>query len=100
MLKPGFRREQGISIIELMVGIAVGLIVVSAAIAAFVGNLRGSSDNLRQVRLGEELNAAMAFMTNDIRRAGYWGAAKSGMANPFACQTRILHQRFVHSLFL
>ena len=84
MLTLNFPRQKGLSIIELMVGMTLGLIVVTAAIAAFLGNLRGSSDNLRQARLNEDMNAVMAYMMNDIRRAGYWGTANKDQANPFS----------------
>lgn len=70
-----------------MVGIAVGLIVVAAATAFFLTNLRGSSNNIRQTRLNEDLSAAMDLMANDIRRAGYWGSAVSGTSNPFTAPT-------------
>lgn len=83
IIRSNVYRQRGISIVELMVGITVGLLVVTAAVAAFVGNLRGSSETLKQIRLGEELNAAMAFVENDIRRAGYWGTTRKEAANPF-----------------
>ena len=70
--------RHGLSIIELLVGITVGLIVVGGAMALFVGNLGGSRQLLSETRLNQDLRAAVDLVTRDMRRAGFWGNAIQG----------------------
>jgi len=78
---------KGFSLIELMVSLAIGMIITAS-----IGNLFGklvkhNSDVLKMTRLNQDLRASMLLMTNDIRRAGYWGNADLGIGggatNPF-----------------
>jgi prepilin peptidase dependent protein B len=83
--KPAF--ATGFTLVELMVGIVVGLIVIGGAIAVFVTTLVGSTNTIREARLNQEMRVAMDFMVEDIRRAGFWSGAagidfgSSAMAN-------------------
>jgi type IV pilus assembly protein PilW len=74
LIKP---RQRGVSLIELMIGILVGMIVVGATIAIYVSTLRGGKNTLRTARLNQELRATMDVMVRDLRRAGFngWNAA-------------------------
>lgn len=56
-----------------MIAMIVGLIVVGAAITVFLITIKSSSDNLKMIRLSQEMQAAMTMMVRDIRRSGYWG---------------------------
>lgn len=67
------RAQAGLSLIELMIGIAIGAIVIAGVIQVFVSTLLGSRDLLDQARLEHELNNVLLWMSDDIRRAGYWG---------------------------
>lgn len=84
--------ERGFSLVELMVGIVVGMIVISGAIALYVNTIRGSTYSLRAMKLNQELRAVMDLMVSDIRRAGYWSGAVNGGnvatgVNPFTLRT-------------
>lgn len=79
--------QAGVTIIELLVGISVGLLVVSGAVAMYSSSIRNSNETLRASKLNQELSALMSVMVNDIRRAGYWeNAAPIGNfnENPFS----------------
>jgi len=82
-------KQAGLGLIELMISITIGLIVIAGVIQIFVSTLVGSREILDQARLESELNGIMHWMSNDIRRAGYWGADgqdadwASGARNPF-----------------
>jgi len=76
--RAGQRRQRGFSIMELMIGITVGMIVVSGALMLFVRNLNGSRLLLNETRLNQDLRAAVDLVTRDLRRAGYWGNAIQG----------------------
>ena len=70
--------QRGLSIIELLVGMAVGLIVVGGALALFVGNLNSSRQLLSETRLNQDLRAAVDLVTRDMRRAAFWGNSIHG----------------------
>ena len=66
------RRQLGFTLVELMVGLVLGLLVTSALFWIYVGNVRTTSDSVKAARLNNDLRAAMELMVSDIRRAGYW----------------------------
>jgi type IV pilus assembly protein PilW len=72
------RAQRGISIVELMVGLTVGLIVLAGAMALFVNNTVNSRHMLVEARLNQDLRAVADLITRDVRRAGYWGNAIEG----------------------
>lgn len=61
----------GFNLIELMIGLTVGLIIVTAAIGVFFNSMRGMADNTKLVRLNQDMRAMMDIMVRDIRRAGF-----------------------------
>lgn len=72
------RPGRGASIIEMMVGITVGMIVLAGALTLFVGNLTSARRLAAEMRLNEDLRAAAEIVARDLRRAGYWGNAIQG----------------------
>lgn len=79
--RPGPHRavlRHGLSIVELMVGIVVGMFVVAGALSMSAGNLDKSRRMLADVRFNQDLRAAVDLVTRDLRRSGYWGAAITG----------------------
>jgi len=80
--RPGTRRQRGISITELMIGLAVGLIVLAGTLGLFSGHLRSNNDLMRVTRLNNELRGTMDMIVRDIRRASYWGDSVSGVWYP------------------
>ena len=85
-------RALGLSLIELLVGITVGLAVTAACAGIWAGQLREERSRLAGARLTQDLHAALALMTRDLRRAGYWadagqfvaGGGAAVAANPYA----------------
>jgi type IV pilus assembly protein PilW len=72
--------ERGVLIVEMLVGVAVGTLVVAAALAAWAIQARTSSALVAQSRLTHELRTATALVANDLRRVGYWGASEVSVA--------------------
>ncbi|WP_027854017.1 PilW family protein [Marinobacterium litorale] len=66
-------RQAGMSLIELMIAIFVGLIVVAGALTVYVNTVSSSSSTLKMSMLNQELSTLMSVMAMDIRRAGYSG---------------------------
>ena len=74
------RRDQcGLSIVELMVGVAVGLLIVGGATKLIVDYLVSNKRLLVETRVNQELRAAADLVARDLRRAGYWNNATAGV---------------------
>lgn len=71
MLRPALPR--GASLVELLVGSALGLVILGGLLRLYVDTVTGSSDGLRMAHLQQQLRAAMQVMRQDLRRAGYYG---------------------------
>jgi prepilin peptidase dependent protein B len=71
-------RQRGLSIVELLVGVAVGLFLVAGAATLFVTNLGNSRQLLLEARINQDMRAAADLMARDLRRAGYWGNSLAG----------------------
>jgi len=69
---------RGLSLVELLIGSAVGLIVIGGALTLFVQNVVGSRHMLVETRLNQDMRTALDLVTRDLRRAGYWGNAIQG----------------------
>lgn len=72
------RPGRGLSLVELMIGVVVGLFVVAGALAMSAGNLERSRRLMTDVRFNQDLRTAVDLITRDLRRAGFWGAAITG----------------------
>lgn len=70
------------SIIELMVGVAVGLFVAGGAAKLFVDNLSNNRRMLVETRINQDLRAATDLIARDLRRAGYWRNAHLQTPDP------------------
>ena len=64
------RLQRGLSLVELMVGSALGLLVVAAALLAFTHHLRESRSLLLETRLMQDLRTATELVAHNLRRAG------------------------------
>jgi prepilin peptidase dependent protein B len=86
-------RSRGMSLIELLVGTAIGLVIVAAGTMIVVTNVRENRALVIEARLMQDLRTAADIVSRDLRRAGYWAASASGvrgddgravLANPYA----------------
>lgn len=90
--RPGSQRQTrqaGFSLVELMVSVLLGLVVVGAAVAVYLSMVFSSTGTVRSARLNYDMGSLMLFMTNDLRRAGYWGGVVAGanpLLNPFTSE--------------
>ena len=73
------RRCSGLSMVELLVGTAIGLVVAAAAAAVVSANVRENRQLQLEARLMQELRSTAALVARDLRRAGYWAASASGV---------------------
>lgn len=64
---PAFSR--GVTLIELLIGLAVGAIVLLAVIAAWGLSVRSAAYAMESARLNNDLRSTMQIMSQDLRRA-------------------------------
>jgi prepilin peptidase dependent protein B len=72
-------RQLGLSMVETMVGLTVGLFIVGGALKLFVDNLDSNRRLLVETRVNQDLRAAADLIARDLRRASYWTQATSGV---------------------
>ncbi|MEF7613100.1 prepilin-type N-terminal cleavage/methylation domain-containing protein [Aquincola sp. MAHUQ-54] len=75
-------RQRGLSLVELMVGITVGLFIVAAASMMATNQLNDNRRLMLETNVQQELRSAMDVIAQDVRRAGYWAGAPSGVWSP------------------
>lgn len=83
--------QRGVSMVELMVGIAVGLFLVAGATTVFVTHLGNSRQLLVEARVNQDLRATADVISRDLRRAGYWDNALSGTIAVGTAGTTVLN---------
>jgi len=83
----------GLTLVELLVGLTVGIFIAGEAAAWIAASLREQRATLLEGRLMQDLRTAADMVVRDVRRAGFWAAATeaawlpgttSTVANPYA----------------
>ncbi|MCB2427776.1 PilW family protein [Methylophaga pinxianii] len=69
------KKQQGLSLVELMVAVVLGLILVAGVIELFVNNRQVYRVQDAKARMQENGRYAMAILGQNIRDAGYYGCA-------------------------
>jgi prepilin-type N-terminal cleavage/methylation domain-containing protein len=80
--------QRGLSLVELLVGMAVALVVCAGALKLLASHVESNRRVLLEARLHQDLRAAADLVARDLRRAGYWQSALKatvwpGQANPY-----------------
>lgn len=79
-------RQRGVTLIELMIASAIGLITIAAVITVYAATARHSTEQLQAAHLHQQLFGLLHLIGTDIRRAGYWRfdtSTQSASDNPF-----------------
>jgi type IV pilus assembly protein PilW len=76
------RTQRGLTLIELLVGLALGLLVVASGTMLLTTHLREHRSLLLEARLMQDLRTAADLVARDLRRAGHWGDAAAGVWSP------------------
>lgn len=63
--------QRGLSLVELMVGVAIGLFITAAAAMLVSTQLSGNRQLLVETQIQQDLRATMDLVTRDLRRASY-----------------------------
>lgn len=64
-------RQDGFSLVEMMVAMVIGMLVVAATLIIYTGTFGANASQMRYSRINNDLRAVMTQMTRDIRRAEY-----------------------------
>lgn len=74
---PMARQQAGVTLIEMMIALVVGLIVTGAVLALVVSIMQSNNETIQSTRLTQELRSLADIMTLEMRRA-------RGLADPLA----------------
>lgn len=83
---------RGMSLIELMVALAIGLILVAGLATLFANSSKSGNDLENSIRQMESGRYAIELLSEDIKMAGYYGELSiDGItySTPAACETAI-----------
>lgn len=82
--------SRGLSIVELLVGVAVGMFVLAGASMVVSNQLTDNRRLLLETQIQQDMRAALDIISRDIRRSGYWSNAYKSvlpsstvLANPY-----------------
>jgi type II secretory pathway pseudopilin PulG len=81
-LSPRGAAARGLSLVELMVGITIGLIVVAGATLLTASQLSENRRLLLETQVQQDLRAAADIIARDVRRGGYNAYADALMWSP------------------
>lgn len=65
------RTQSGVTLVEMLVGMALSVIVVTAMVALMSNSLGTATRVIHMSQLSDELRNSMSMMTRDLRRANY-----------------------------
>jgi prepilin peptidase dependent protein B len=71
--------QRGLSIVELLIGVAVGLFIIGGAIKLVVDTMVNNRRIVLEMRVSQDLRTIADLVVRDLRRAGYWENATSGI---------------------
>lgn len=69
------RRQLGLSLIELMISLVVGLLLLGGLIQIYLSSKQSYNAQEQLARMQESGRFAMDLITTDLRRSGYWGGS-------------------------
>lgn len=89
---PSLVRQRGLSLIELMLGITIGLLIVASLSLVFVNSSRTNAETEKTSQQIENGRYAAQLISEDLRLAGFYGelnpaAVATPATKPDACAT-------------
>ena len=92
---PAMKKQRGLGLVELMVGITIGLIVAAAASVVMVNQVTEHRRLMLNTQIQQDLRAASSLIVGDIRRSGFWAAPQTAVwvsgqsvnSNPYHVQS-------------
>jgi len=81
-MTPSSLRQHGLGLIELMVGITVGLIVAAGASIVAVNQINEHRRLMLEMQIQQDLRTTADLIQQDLRRQGFRGTAELGVWAP------------------
>jgi type IV pilus assembly protein PilW len=75
-------RQAGVSLVELMISLVLGLVLMGGVVQVITTSQSSYQELIEQSRMQETAKLAMDYIVRDLRNVGYWGC--SGNAIPAA----------------
>jgi len=72
-MRAGYKKQMGVTLVELMVAATLGLLISSGIGAVFVQGSRSHSEDDRYLRMIESGRYAINVIANDLRMISFWG---------------------------
>lgn len=73
-------RQQGLTLIEMMIALILALLVIATILTIFISNVKSSAENIKMIQLNQELRSSMNFMSDELKRHGFsFNAASDAM---------------------
>jgi len=69
------QKQTGLTLVEMMIAMVLGLFVTAVIITVFSTNVRSSTENIKMIRLNQELRGAMTLISDEFKKAGYSASA-------------------------
>lgn len=73
------QRQRGFSLVEMMVGLTVGMIVTAGAVVMATQQLADHRRLVLETQVQQDLRAAADLLLRDMRRAGFWVLPENGV---------------------
>jgi len=70
------RRQQGLTLVELLVAITLGALILATVVGVFVANSHNYKQNEAVTTLQDNARFAMDSLARDLSMAGYWGGIR------------------------
>lgn len=71
-------RNNGFTLIEVIISLALGLVLLLGLSSLFVQNNRSYKQNEAQMALQDQARFALSTLSRDLQMAGYWGGMSMG----------------------
>ena len=79
-----YTRQQGLSLIEVMIALLIGIILLSGAVSIFISNNAAANLGSQLSRMQDNGRLLIDVLSRDIRMAGYSGCTSRGNVTPNA----------------
>jgi prepilin-type N-terminal cleavage/methylation domain-containing protein len=72
-------KQEGYTLIELMIGMVIGLIVLSGVLFGYLQIVNATQSTIASTRLNTELSNVSGIISGELRRSGYSAATDGGV---------------------
>lgn len=63
--------QRGVTLVELMIGMTIGLIISAGALSAFSASFSANKTAIQIAHVNDEMNNILQIISRELRRAGY-----------------------------